>query len=283
MLIRNTTEEDLPALDSVFRAAIGDLFHRHAFEPPNPPPEAFAAQHRHLLRHDRERCFTAERHGRIVAFAAALVRGDAWFLSALFVEPGEQGRGLGRALLDCVWGDEPRRRLTLADSIQPVSNGLYARRGLVPTAPVLSLVGAPLPGDEPAGLEPAEPAAEALAALDAAAYGFDRTVDHAHWQEVGHATLWLRAGEPAAYSYVVGGAWIGPVAGVDGASAAAALRAELARATSRVRVLVPGTSRELVETALAAGLRIGGPPALLLTSPEAPVPRTLVLSGYALF
>jgi GNAT superfamily N-acetyltransferase len=282
MMIRTTTDADVPALDDVFRVAIGDVFRRHAFEPPNPPPEAFAAQHRHLLRHDRERSFVAEDAGRVVAFVAALERGDAWFLSSLFVRPEHQGRGLGRALLERAWGGEGRRRLTLTDSIQPISNGLYARCGLVPTTPLLALVGTPeVDGRET--LEPAAPTPEALAALDAAAYGFDRSVDHAYWREVGKGTLWLRAGESAAYSYVVGGAWIGPVAGVDPRAAASALRSELARAEGPVRVLVPGTSRELVEAALAAGLRIGGPPGLLLLSASARAPTSLAISGYTLF
>ena len=281
MEIRHTTDADLPVLDAVFRAAIGELFRRHGFEPPNPPPEAFAAQHRHLLRHDAERCFVAEDEGRVVAFVAALERGDAWFLSSLFVRPEHQGRGLGRALLERAWGGEGRRRLTLTDSIQPISNGLYARCGLVPTTPLLALVGTPQVEGET--LDPSGPTAEALAALDAAAYGFDRSVDHAYWRGVGKSTLWLRDGEPAAYSYVVGGAWIGPVAGVDPRAAASALRSELARAEGPVRVLVPGTSRDLVETALAAGLRIGGPPGLLLLSAGARAPTSLAISGYTLF
>jgi GNAT superfamily N-acetyltransferase len=282
MEIRPTTDADVPALDEVFRAAIGDVFRRHAFEPPNPPPEAFAAQHRHLLRHDAERCFVAEDGGRVVAFAAALERGDTWFLSSLFVRPDHQGRGFGRALLERVWGDERRRRLTLTDSIQPISNGLYARHGLVPTTPLLALVGTPRVEDRD-GLEPAAPTADALAALDLTAYGFDRSVDHAYWSGVGRGTVWLRGGEPASYSYVVDGAWVGPVGGVDGPAAADALRAELARTEGQARVLVPGTSRELVETALAADLRIGGPPGLLLLSAGVRAPTSLAISGYTLF
>jgi GNAT superfamily N-acetyltransferase len=282
MEIRPTTDADVPALDAVFRAAIGELFHRHAFEPPNPPPEAFAAQHRHLLQHDAERCFVAEDEGRVVAYVAALARGDAWYLSSLFVRPESQGRGLGRVLLERAWDGESRHRLTITDSIQPVSNGLYARYGLVPTTPMLSLVGTPKV-DERGALEPAKATPEALAALDAAGYGFDRAVDHGYWGEVGRSTVWLRGGEPAAYSYVVDGAWIGPVAGTDTGAAAGALRAELRRAEGAVRVLVPGTSRDLVETAVAAGLRMAGPPGLLLLSAAARAPTSLVISGYTLF
>jgi GNAT superfamily N-acetyltransferase len=280
--IRPATEADVPGQDAVFRAAVGELFRRHSFPPPDPPAEAFAAQQRHLIRHDGERCFVAEEDGGVVGFAAAFVRDDAWFLASLFVLPERQGRGLGRSLLERAWGPKRRVRLTMTDSIQPVSNGLYARLGLVPTAPVLALVGTPRT-EEPGGLEAAVSEPEALRELDLAAYGFDRAPDHAYWQSFARATLWLRAGAPVAYSYAVSPGWIGPVAGVDGEAAAAALGAELARFEGRVRVLVPGSCRELVAAALEAGLELAGPPGLLLLSRDAPVPRSLAPGGYALF
>ena len=46
---------------------------------------------------------------------------------------------------------------------------------------------------------------------------------------------------------------------------------------------VPGSARELVEAALAAGLRITGPPGLLLLSRGVEPPRALAISGYWLF
>jgi GNAT superfamily N-acetyltransferase len=282
--IRRATEADLPAEQEVFRAAIGELYRRHSFEPPNPPPAAFEAQQGHLLRHDGERCFVAEDAGRIVAFVAALARADTWFLSSLFVLPEVQGRGLGRRLLERAWGDGYRRRLTLTDAIQPVSNGLYTGLGLVPSTPVLHLEGQARP-DARSGLEAASTEPSALAALDRAAYGFDRAIDHAYWgAEPGRGTLWLRAGEPCAYSYVWPGGRIGPVAGVDGAAAADALRAELTQARGGpAGVVVPGSAAPLVRAAVAGGLRFARPPGLLLLAGDAVPPGALALSGYALF
>ncbi|HEX6700067.1 MAG TPA: GNAT family N-acetyltransferase [Gaiellaceae bacterium] len=283
MKIRHATVADVPAEHDVFRAAIGELFRRHAFEPPDPPPEAFAAMHRHLLGHDGERCFVAEEGDRVVGFTAAFARGDTWFLSSLFVLPEAQGRGIGRRLLEHSWGTGYRSRLTLADSIQPVSNGLYARRGLLPVTPVLHLDGEPRV-DAPSELEATAPEPAALAALDDAAYGFDRAVDHAYWSGgPGRGTLWLRGGEPCAYSYVWPGGRIGPLAGRDPAAAAHALRAELARAESPVAVLAPGSAATLVRVAVDAGLRFEKPPGLLLVGGDATVPMALAIGGYALF
>jgi GNAT superfamily N-acetyltransferase len=281
--LRRATEADLDGQYDVFCAAIGTLFRRHAFEPPSPPRDAFAAQQAHLIRHDGERSVVAEDGGRVVAFAAALVREDTWFLSSLFVLPEYQSVGLGKRLLAGVWGDGHARRLTLTDSIQPVSNGLYARRGLIPATPMLHLAGIVARADE-SRLEAADPDDAALADLDRVAYGFDRAPDHVFWSRSARATLWRRDGAPVAYSYAWPHGRIGPLAGRDAPGAAAALQAELARLRGRsVEVVAPGSASELVEAALEAGLRFTRPPGLLLLSRGTQPPRALAISGYSLF
>jgi GNAT superfamily N-acetyltransferase len=241
----------------------------------------FVRNHAHVLAHDGERSFVAVAGDAVVGYTDAIVRGDTWFLSTLFIRERFQGQGVGRRLLGLCWGEGHTRRITISSSIQPVSNGLYARRGLVPSTPVLGLGGTPR-ADAPRALEAAAPEPDAMALLDRAAYGFDRAVDHAFWARGATATLWLRHGEPAAYSYGSGDGVIGPVAGVDPAAAAAALQAELARRDGEVWLAVPGSSRELVETALAAGLRFDAPPGLLLSAGVAP-PRALAIASYGLF
>lgn len=278
--IRHATAADLAVERDVFAAAEGDLYQRHGFPPPDPPAESFARPLRHLLAHDGERSFVAEVDGRVVGFSAAFARGETWFLSALFIEPAYQGLGIGGRLLDRSWGGEFERRITITDSIQPLSNGLYARRGLVPATPILLLGGTPR-CDESTRLEPAPPDADAVASLDLLAYGFERRPDHPFWSEAATCTLWLRDGEPVAYSYSSSGGDIGPIVGRDADSAADALRSELARRTGETAdIAIPGSARELVETALAAGLRFESPPGLLLLSRSVPPPRALAISSY---
>jgi hypothetical protein len=118
--------------------------------------------------------------------------------------------------------------------------------------------------------------------LDRAAYGFDRSLDHLYWAAQAAPTLWLRSGKPVAYSYRWATGRVGPLAGRDGASAGAALEAELARQPDAV-VQIPGTSRSLVRVAVAAGLRLVAPPGLLLVSDEVEPPRTLAISSYGLY
>jgi GNAT superfamily N-acetyltransferase len=141
--LRPATAGDFEAMHAALVAAEGALRERHAFPWTPPPLDTFARVHAHLLRWDPDRQHVAEADGRVAGFAAAFVRDDTWFLSDLFVEPELQGRGIGSRLLDLAWGEGPERRMTLADAIQPVSNAMYARRGLVPTTPVVELGGRP--------------------------------------------------------------------------------------------------------------------------------------------
>jgi GNAT superfamily N-acetyltransferase len=285
METRPARHEDLPVLHKIFERAVGELYGRHRFEPPKVPREVFVSQHAHMLEHDAERFWVAEHQKEPVAFGSAIVRGDTWFLSALFVEPAHQATGLGKTLLRLAWGDDVpgiRRRLTVVDGFQPVSTGLYSRAGLLPATPLLSLAGRSTEAGRTA-LQPGEGDDAVLAELDRAAYGFDRAVDHAYWQGGARLTPWLAGDEPVAYSYRWPSGRIGPVAGRTADDAGRALAAELERAAGQhVSLVVPGSARSALSAALAAGLRYSDPPGLILSSGPA-VPDSLVPHGYSLF
>ena len=269
MALRPTTEDDLPALHALFLASLGGVFEPHGFASPAPPLDVFSAQQGHIQRTGTS--VLAEEDGELAGFASAWVRGEDWYLASLFVAPTAQGRGVGRALLDAVWGRHRRRR-TITDAIQPVSNTLYGRRGLSPVTPLLTFAG------EPHATTRIRPAPADLAGIDAVAYGFDRAADHAYWSTTGSRTTW-----PNAYSYVFPGGAIGPVAGLTPAAAAQALEAELARAEGAVSVRVPGSATKLVQVALAAGLRQSSVPGLLLLSDAVEAPTALAPASYTLF
>jgi GNAT superfamily N-acetyltransferase len=267
--LRRTTDGDMPAIHQTFLEAIGDLFRSHGFEPPAPSLEVFTNLQRHVA--ETGASYVAERDGAVVGFGASWTRGDDWFLASLFVRPAAQGSGVGPALLEAVWGEATRRR-TMTDAIQPVSNVLYGRRGLIPVTPILTFTGMPR-------LEPGTGEADAdVGEIDEAAYGFDRSVDHEFWLRHARRSTW-----PGAYSYAFPGGDIGPVAGISPAAAASALAAELARAEGSVRVRVPGSARALVEVALRANLRLEDVPGLLLVSDGVEEPSALAPSGYLLY
>ena len=270
MELRPTTDADLPAMHATFLDALGGVFRAHAFEPPGRTLEVFSNLQRHVR--DTGASYVAVDDGAVVAFGSALTRGRDWFLSSLFVSPAAQGRGVGPALLDAVWGSADRRR-TITDAIQPISNALYGRRGLVPATPLLTFTGLPAIDAQSDEERPAD-----LPAIDEAAYGFDRAPDHVFWSQYARRSTWGDA-----YAYVFPGGGIGPVAGLTGASAARALTAELARADGSVQVRIPGSARALVEVALSAGLRLTPVPGLLLLSRGIDAPTALAPSGYTLY
>jgi GNAT superfamily N-acetyltransferase len=112
-------------------AAFGDLDRRHGRPPsPKPPLEAFALRAEHLRTTDPDGAWVAERDGRIVGVALALLREGIWGLSLLALHPDEQGRGTGRALLErtLAYGDGARGGIILA-SDDSRAIGLYARAG----------------------------------------------------------------------------------------------------------------------------------------------------------
>jgi GNAT superfamily N-acetyltransferase len=267
--LRPTTDGDLPALNATFVDAIATVFGPRGFDVPSPSLEVFSILQRHVL--GTGVGYVAEDDGDVVGFASAWTRGDDWFLASLFVRARAQGRGVGPSLLDAVWG-EARRRRTVTDAIQPVSNVLYGRRGLIPATPLLTFTGVPHLDDS------ADEASADLEAIDAVAYGFDRSVDHRYWELQARRTEWGDA-----YSYVFPGGDVGPVGGATPAAAARALAAELARSSAPVRIRIPGSARELVEVALRAGLRLDPVPGLVLLSPGVDPPRALAPSGYMLF
>jgi len=85
---------------------------------------------RRFLALDPGGCWTAEVDGRPVATALALVRDGIWGLSLFGVEPGLQGQGIGRAVLDraLAYGDGCRGAI-IAATLDPRALRRYARAG----------------------------------------------------------------------------------------------------------------------------------------------------------
>lgn len=241
----------------------------------------------HLHATDPAGFIVAERAGRIEGFVVALRRGELWFLSMLFVRPGSQARGLGRALLAAV-SPEPGwagARATATDSAQPISNGLYASLGMVPRAPLLRLVGLP---DRPDALDPLPDGVEAvrfdevddgvdglgrsaldaeLSTLDRDAAGFDRTVDRPLLAlENRQGFLYRDAdGHVVAYGYTSESGRVGPVAVRDEALMGPVVGhlVQAVRPRGAFGMWVPGTATGAVVPLLRAGFRIEGFPILL--------------------
>ena len=173
------------------------------------------------------------------------------------------------------------------DSLQPVSNALYARHGMVPRIPVFFLRG---PATRPEGF-PRLPAGvvatafdsiaagppdgpghrrlvEVTGAIDREVVGWARPEDHRYLRATarrGH----LYADRDAVvlgYGYVRGDGRLGPVAAVDPEVIPAILGHLVATATppdGGFSIAVPGSCGPAMIAVLRAGLRLDEPPALL--------------------
>jgi GNAT superfamily N-acetyltransferase len=261
----------------------------------------------HLLLTDPERFVVAEPTvggaPRIDAFGVATVRDELWFLSMLFVRPALQARGLGRRLLAAIAPPDGwhGRRATATDSVQPISNGLYASLGIVPRMPLIRLVGmAPGRGSLPAlpsgveairfdevdrgadGLGRAALEAE-LAALDRDASGFDRSPDRTFLEREGRTGFLYRNrdGEAIAYGHAAESGRVGPVVVRDESLLGPVLGHLLGAVRPRgaFAVWVPGAAGQAMVPLLRSGFRIDGFPCLLCwDEPFGDLSRTLPVS-----
>jgi hypothetical protein len=82
----------------------------------------------HLQRTDPDGAWTAEVDGDLVGCALALVRDGMWFLSLLVVEPGSQGKGIGRELLDAALTTATDRSW-ITSTVEPAAVRRYQRAG----------------------------------------------------------------------------------------------------------------------------------------------------------
>jgi GNAT superfamily N-acetyltransferase len=239
--------------------------------------------HGHTLATDPARFMVAERRGRVgrrrvVAFGSAIERGPLWFLSMLFVEPGEQARGLGRALLERLLPEtlEGRILATCTDSAQPISNGLYATFGMVPRMPLLYLAGRPAPHFAWPGLpdgvtaERVENAAAwregaELTAFDRSLLGFEHPEDHRFVQdEPRHVFSYRAGGTLVGYGYAGEIGRMGPIGVTDPSLLMPVLGHLLMTVIPRgaSAVWLPGAAGDAVAMGIRAGLRIDTMPVL---------------------
>ena len=286
---RLAVEDDLPECGRIHQEGIDGYLVPLGFPPLPRENQSLLRLHAHTRATSPDRFIVAERHkrlgrSRIVAFGSAIDREHLWFLSMLFVEPGEQARGLGKALMDRLLPRERDGRVlsTCTDAAQPISNGLYAALGMVPRMPIFNLIGRPRPGWEPEALPGGvtaarvEPAADGLldAAQQAELDAFDRSIiglahpeDHAYDLR---ERPWLFAyrdgtGRLVGYGYTSEVGRIGPIAVVEpelqGPVLGHLLTAVEPRGASAI--WLPGAADGAYRTALGAGLRIEGFPTLL--------------------
>jgi len=282
--IRPADAADLPEAHRVWRDAI-DAYSEPLGSQPLPRENPGVMRlHGHCLTTDPTRFqvavrSTARDEGRVVGFGSAVERGPLWFLSMLFVEPGEQARGLGKALLQALLPRplDGRVLATCTDAAQPISNGLYATLGIVPRMPMFNCVGRPdleftWPGlPDGVAAERVEDherwvAGDELTRFDTGLLGFAHPEDHRFVAAEPRHTFALRGGNGALLGYGYAGeiGRIGPIAVAE----PELLMPMLGHLLSAVRprgasaVWLPGAAGDALAVAVRSGMRIEGFPVL---------------------
>jgi len=310
---RPAREADLDTCARISKRAIDDYLSRL-----NQPPQPDDVTHlrrllSHLLATDPDRFWVAARPGSgvdnqdtLIGFSSASVRDGLWFLAMLFVDPVAQASGVGKALMDRAQAardvdpggplvpgpDDPLESGVhtwgmCTDSAQPISNALYAARGMTPRVPVWRLSGevrrwaalpAPPTGTEAIPFEVLEARADdgaarlavLLAELDRDLLGFSHPADHGYLRREGRAGVLLRetSGRVLGYAYVSSVGRLGPVAAVDPELHPALIRLALRETpvAGPIGTWVPGTADVTLRALLRAGLRMETFPAVLCWS-----------------
>ncbi|HEY3336053.1 MAG TPA: GNAT family N-acetyltransferase [Candidatus Limnocylindrales bacterium] len=318
---RPGTSDDLDACTRIWKAGIEDYQSRL-----NQPtmPDDLAPLRRllaHLMATDPERYWVAVGPGgRVVGFGAASLRQGLWFLAMLFVHPDAQATGIGQALMDraqagcdvdpggpAVPGPDAQFDSGIhtwgmcTDAVQPISNGLYARRGMVPRIPIWRLFGEvrrwsavpQLPAsleavafDTVAGTEPdgERRLAAILDDLDREVIGSAHPADHRFLRREGRVGFLVRDradGRPHGYVYGSGVGRMGPLLALDPALHPPLIGVAVREtpALGPVALWVPGTADVATRALLDAGLRLDGFPGLICWSrPDHPFDRYLPIS-----
>ena len=293
--IRKVGPDDLEEVWRVHVASSNDLMVRRGRPAARPADAPVASDARAGLASDPDGYFCAVEDGRIRGMVSALVRGRVWYLSMFFVLPGDQGRSLGRALLERALAYGEARgaeiRCTWA-TLDPRAQARYVMAGMAPRWPIY-----PLEGDAAAvarlearaGLDPRERELPcdpgAAEKLTAEVFGHGRADDLAHWRGDGAAAVAIERGsELAAFAYRRG-ARVGPAAGRDDTALLQAVAAAAAAGTGgggSVTMRVPGACASLLEALVGCGFRIGDP-ALFMASRLFGRPELYLPSGPILY
>ena len=244
-----------------------------------PADEPVPSDARVALTSDPDGYFCAVEDGRIRGMVSALVRGRVWYLSMFFVLPDDQGRGVGRALLQhaLAYGDARGVEVRcVLSSLDHRAQARYVMAGMAPRWPIYGLSGDPaavkrLEARVGRDLQPRE-LTRGLGAekLVAEAYGDNRAHDLSHWQSDGAATVAIeRDGELAAFA-IRRGERIGPAAARDETSLLQAVTAAVVSAAGsgkRVTMRVPGACASMLEALITSGFHISNMTVFLSSRP----------------
>jgi len=275
LVYRPARASDLATAEALVVASINDLTERHGFGPmatASPPNFQLFS-----LNDDPDGLWIAEDGGEILGFAWSWVCGDIWFLAQLFVDPAQQGRGIGNELLkrtlEHARKSKAAHKALITFTFNRVSQGLYIRHGLFPKVPVYFFDAArervmsdlPEPPLRPIAIEETAADMKKLAEIDARAVGATREKHHRYLLNEPKTTgVMLCAGSVCVgYAYIGSNGHIGPLAvaqaDVLGDAVTTALKIAADGSSEKISAFVPGTCDSALSIAVNLGMHITFP------------------------
>src|SRR5882757_6444648 len=279
---RPARAQDLARADALFVASINDLTERHGFgsmATARPPDFQLFS-----LKDDPDGLWVAGDGNDILGFAWSWVNGDVWFLAQLFVDPAQQGRGIGNELLKLTLEHARKsgaaHKALITFTFNRVSQGLYIRHGLFPKMPIYFfgaarervMVGLPDAPLRSVAIEETAAHMKSLAEIDAHAVGIAREKHHRYLlNDPATRGVMLCAGSKCVgYAYIGSDGHIGPLAvtrtEVLGDAFATALKMAADGGSKQISAFLPGTCDSALSLAVKHGMRISFP-MLLMASP----------------
>lgn len=268
-MIRPGTAEDVEPAYHVFRRALWSYLRDIGLvdaASDDDPGTAFA-RHRHLVEHLADTA--AEFHvavddgGRLVGLARSIERDEVFQLTELFVDPDDQGGGIGTALLAEAFPVGRGRHRSILATLDPRALSLYHRYGVAFQGALVDISITPEVADIGSDLL-AEPVAadsiHRIAALDATLVGFER-LDDLRWLAGKRPCVALtRHGSVAGYAFLADDVGVGPIGVADTADAAAALdhvrNAAAREGRGRFSMTTPLANHEAMRWAVGTGQEI---------------------------
>jgi ribosomal protein S18 acetylase RimI-like enzyme len=282
LVYRPAQAQDLAATDALVVATINDLTERHGFGPmaaASPPNFQLFS-----LKDDPAGLWIAEDGGDILGFAWSWVCGDVWFLAQLFVDPAQQGRGIGNELLKRTMEHARRsgaaHKALITFTFNRISQGLYIRHGVFPKMPIYYFGAArervmenlPEPPLRSVAIDGTAAHMKILSEIDAHAVGAAREKHHHYLlNDPENTGVMLYAGNACVgYAYIASSGHIGPLAvtrtDVLADAFMTALKIAADVSPEKISAFIPGTCDRALSLAVGHGMRITFP-MLLMASP----------------
>lgn len=273
--IRRATPADARASFDVCMASMADEFKRANLEW-KMEPDAVWTGLRPLYNYLAEHCaewWVAESapDRKVIGYARSLERGDLFELTELFILPGQQSAGLGRALIERAFPEGRGRTRVILATLDERALARYYRSGTVARFPLAMLKGTTRPTE----MNELEVTAATLAdvaeleAIEREVVGYSRGHEYACLFEEREAFLYRRGGRVVGFGFL-GEAGQGPVAALDPALQRSILlhlegRAH-ARGIKKVYFVVPMINDVAMNHLLSRGYKIQSPLNLFMSN-----------------